>query len=143
MPSALWSSILEQLPYLKSFRAVACDLTDENLQTLTLWHVLPRLTKLNLDNELQLSTSFIEQVVWTHPELESVSLRGWNPSNISIQSLESIKQRVQHLYVETLRNTPEDIGQSETDSESDHSGWDSESDGEWLSGDEAVVRETC
>ncbi|KAG8958551.1 hypothetical protein FRC00_002609 [Tulasnella sp. 408] len=143
IPGALWSSILEQLPYLTNLCIFACHLTDDDLEALTLWHILPRLTRLNLDNELQLSTSFVEQVVRTHPDLVSVSLRGWDPSNISSQSLESIKQRVPHIYVETLRNAPEDVGQSEADSESDHSCSDSESDGEWLSGDEAVVRGNC
>ncbi|KAG8891362.1 hypothetical protein FRC01_014746, partial [Tulasnella sp. 417] len=140
MTSASWSSILEQLPDLESLRAFGCQLSDEHLQALTLRNVLPQLRVLKLENEFHLSTSFIDRVVRTHPALESVTLRGWDSSNISKESLDSIKQRVQRLYVEAVISSPEDICQSETDTESDHSDWESESQGEWLSGDEVIVQ---
>ncbi|KAG8948651.1 hypothetical protein FRC04_009415 [Tulasnella sp. 424] len=143
MTSACWTSVLENLPDLKILRTCACHLTGDDLQMLTAGHNLSRLTKLTFDNELRLSTLFVEQVVRTHPALKSVVLRGWDSSNVSTHSLDAMKQHIQHLYVETLRTSPKDFGQTESENESDCSNWDSESDEGWLSGDEAVVSGKC
>ncbi|KAG8931823.1 hypothetical protein FRC00_000604, partial [Tulasnella sp. 408] len=133
-----WSEIFKHLPNLTHLRVRASYSSDEDLQALALAQTLPNLTSVTLDNELRLTTLSIEQMARTHPKLESIVLRGWDPSHVSVESLEEIGKLVKNVFVETFTKSPEDY--SDEDTESDVSDdLSTESEGSWLSGDEEVV----
>ncbi|KAG9044843.1 hypothetical protein FS837_007425 [Tulasnella sp. UAMH 9824] len=138
MTSKHWSEIFKHLPSLTHLRVRASYSSDEDLQALAIAQTLPNLTSITLDNELRLTTLLIEQMARTHPKLESIALRGWDPSNVSVGSLEDIGKVVKNIFVETFMTSPEECYDEETERDlSDDLSTDSE--GSWLSGDEDVV----
>ncbi|KAG8900382.1 hypothetical protein FRC01_010160 [Tulasnella sp. 417] len=141
-----WSSILQNVASLNHLAIRASDLRDEDLRGLALGFlpIVPNMTHLTLENELRLTTSLVEQVVRTHPQVVSVILRGWNASNVSQANVSAISRLVSHVEIQTFGN-PEDedcVGSERGDEGWNDSYWEgsdfSEDDG-WLSGDEAVV----
>ncbi|KAG8931824.1 hypothetical protein FRC00_000605 [Tulasnella sp. 408] len=132
-----WLSIFKHLANLTHLRVRASYSADEDLQALTMTQTLPNLTSITLDNELRLTTLFVEQVARAHPKLESVVLRGWDPSNVSADSLAAISKLVKNILVETFRRSPEEDCEEETESDTSD---DFSMDDLWLSGDEHVVR---
>lgn len=139
-------SILESVTHLNRLVIRASDLQDEDLRGLGLASVpiLPNLTHLTLENELRLTTSLVEQVVRTHPDLVSVILRGWDASHISKANVSVISGLVPYVRIQTFGNTKDefDAGSDGEEDQWDDSYWEgsdfSEDDG-WLSGDEAVL----
>ncbi|KAG8901505.1 hypothetical protein FRC00_006727 [Tulasnella sp. 408] len=132
-----WLEIFNYLPNLTHLRIRASNLSDQNLKALTTSQSLPNLASITLDNELRLTTLLVEQMARTHPKLESIVLRGWDPSNVSTKSLAAISEVVKYLFVETIIKSPEEECDKET--EAGDSSDDSSTDGSWLSGDEYVI----
>ncbi|KIO33503.1 hypothetical protein M407DRAFT_17755 [Tulasnella calospora MUT 4182] len=156
----MWTAAFEQLDKLKHLRIASSDVSSEALQSLLPSSktpmALPSLTDLTLDNEAldedsNLELSFIEALIterWTLYQqqqvdggngqtqvqaLKSVVLRGWNASRAPGKAdLDSVKAYVQYLHFEPVRAMSED-GEA-TDGE-----WESQSEGSWTSGDQAVV----
>ncbi|KAG8916730.1 hypothetical protein FRC01_002894 [Tulasnella sp. 417] len=131
-----WLSICGHLPNLTHLRVRASYSSDDDLQPLAMAQNLPELTSIILDNELRLTTLLVEQLARAHPKLESIVLRGWDPSNVSADSVAVVNKLVKTVFIETFKKAPE-VDCSE-ESESDSSDSDS-SDGSWLSGDEQVA----
>ncbi|KIO26993.1 hypothetical protein M407DRAFT_7564 [Tulasnella calospora MUT 4182] len=131
-----WSAIFKHLPSLTRLRVRASYSSDEDLQALTIAQTLPNLTSITLDNELRLTAVLIEQIARTHPQLESIVLRGWDPSNVSAESLAAMSQLVKNVLVETFRLSPEEDSDEETGSDTSD---DFSTEGSWLSGDEHVI----
>ncbi|KAG8916732.1 hypothetical protein FRC01_002896, partial [Tulasnella sp. 417] len=127
-----WLSIFRRAPNLTHLRVRASSSSDQDLHALTTAQTLPNLTSITLDNELRLTTLLVEQIARTHPKLESIVLRGWDPSNVSADSLATISKLVKNIFVETFRRSPEEDYDEETESES---GDDDSIEGSWLSGD--------
>ncbi|KAG8912390.1 hypothetical protein FRC00_004595 [Tulasnella sp. 408] len=124
-----WSSIFEHLPSLTQLRVRASYSSDDDLRALTTADILPNLTSITLDNELRLTTRLVEQIARTHPKLESIALRGWDPSNVSPESITAISELVKTLFIETFRASPEEGCDEETESNSSD---DSSTEGSWL-----------
>ncbi|KAG9044005.1 hypothetical protein FS837_008876 [Tulasnella sp. UAMH 9824] len=142
-----WTSTLQNVAHLNRLVIRASDLRDEDLRGLglALVPIIPNLTHLTLENELQLTTSLVEQIVRTHPNLVSVILRWWDASNVSKASVAAISRLVPYVEIQTFGDTEDEVdanGDGEED-QWDDSYWEgsdfSEDDG-WLSGDEAVVK---
>ncbi|KIO26952.1 hypothetical protein M407DRAFT_195844 [Tulasnella calospora MUT 4182] len=131
-----WFAIFKHLPRLTHLRIRASNSSDEDLEALIVAQTLPNLKSITLDNELRLTTQLVEDMVRAHPKLESVALRGWDPSNVSTESLALISKLVKNIFVETFRRSPEDDCDEETESDTSN---DFSTDGSWLSGDEHVV----
>ncbi|KIO26951.1 hypothetical protein M407DRAFT_23776 [Tulasnella calospora MUT 4182] len=131
-----WLAIFKHLPNLTYLRVRASYSSDQDLQALTITQTLPNLTSITLDNEFRLSTLLVEQIARAHPKLESIVLRGWDPSNVSAESLVEISKLVKNIYVETFGTSPEEDGGEDTESDSND---DFSSEGSWLSGDEHVA----
>ncbi|KAG9044844.1 hypothetical protein FS837_007426 [Tulasnella sp. UAMH 9824] len=131
-----WLVIIKHLPNLtRDLRVRTSYSSDEDLQALTIAQTLPNLTSITLDNELRLTTVFVEQVARAHPKLESVVLRGWDPSNVSADSLAAISKLVKNIFVETFRRSPEEDCYEEAESDTSDG---LSMDEAWLSGDEHV-----
>lgn len=142
MTSKSWSSTLENSVHLKHLVIRGSDVCDDDLRALTVATTVPNITHLTLENELRLTTSFVEEVVRTHPHLVSVILRGWDSFN-SREDTEVIARLVPYVQIHTIGKPQDDC---EGDSGSEEDSWDdsywegsdfSEDDG-WLSGDEAI-----
>ncbi|KAG8916589.1 hypothetical protein FRC01_002974, partial [Tulasnella sp. 417] len=130
-------SIFKHLQNLNHLRVRASYSSDEDLQVLTMEQTLPNLTSITLDNELRLTTRLVEQMARTHPKLESIVLRGWDPSNVSADSLAAINKMGKKIFVETFMRSPEEDFHEESGSDNSD---ESSSDGSWLSGDDYVLR---
>ncbi|KAG8895530.1 hypothetical protein FRC01_012323, partial [Tulasnella sp. 417] len=131
-----WSAVFSYLPNLTHLRVRASYASDEDLQALTIAQTLPNLTSITLDNELRLTTRFVEQVAQVHPKLNSIVLRGWDPSNVSEESLVVISKLCRNILVETFKRSSED--ECDEEAESDTSD-DLSTEGSWLSGDDHVI----
>ncbi|KAG8916731.1 hypothetical protein FRC01_002895 [Tulasnella sp. 417] len=131
-----WLAIFKHLPNLTHLRIRASHSSNEDLQVLTMAQTLPNLTSITLDNELRLTTLLVEQMARAHPKLESIVLRGWDPSNVSTESLATISKLVKNIFVETFRRSPEESPDEESERDSSD---ESSSGGSWLSGDEYVA----
>ncbi|KAG8916793.1 hypothetical protein FRC01_002866 [Tulasnella sp. 417] len=131
-----WLAIFKHLPNLTHLRVRASHSSNEDLQVLTMAQTLTNLTSITLDNELRLTTLLVEQMARAHPKLESIVLRGWDPSNVLTESLVSISKLVKNIFVETFRRSPEENLDEESESDSSDR---SSSAGSWLSGDEYVA----
>ncbi|KAG9044841.1 hypothetical protein FS837_007423 [Tulasnella sp. UAMH 9824] len=132
-----WLAIFNHLPSLTHLRIRASNSSDEDLQALTATQTLPNLVSITLDNELRLTTLLVERMAQAHPKLESIVLRGWDPSNVSTESLAVISELAKNLFVETIMKSPEKDCDDET--ESRDSSDDCSIDGSWLSGDEQIL----
>ncbi|KAG9044840.1 hypothetical protein FS837_007422 [Tulasnella sp. UAMH 9824] len=129
LPENEWSMIFEHLPSLTQLRVRASYSSDDNRRALTTIGILPNLTSITLDHELRLTTRLVEQMARTHPQLESVVFRGWDPSNVPPESIAAISELVKTLFIETFRVSPEGERDEETDNKSSY---DSGSEGSWL-----------
>ncbi|KAG9043801.1 hypothetical protein FS837_009119 [Tulasnella sp. UAMH 9824] len=159
----MWRAVFAPLYDLKKLRIASSDVSSGALRSLVassrVLPALPSLTHLTLDNEAldensDLTFGLIHDVITTRwnlfnqqqdkggsgrtqiQALKSVVLRGWNESRIpalyDTRELTRIRGLVERLHVETFRAASED-GEA-TDWE-----WESQSDGSWASGDQAVV----
>ncbi|KAG8947053.1 hypothetical protein FRC04_011233 [Tulasnella sp. 424] len=164
MTPDLWTTVLAQLHNLRKLRIASSDVTGEALASLVVSPdrspSLPFLTHITLDNESldmesDLSFPFIDQLITTrwnffHQQqangwngqadiapLKSVVLRGWNeshiPSSYRSEELTRLRGCVEHFHLKTLQRSSEDGGEL-TDGE-----WETQSEGSWTSGDQAVV----
>ncbi|KAG8957304.1 hypothetical protein FRC00_004172 [Tulasnella sp. 408] len=163
MAPDMWSAVFGQLHNLEKLRIASSDVTTEALKSLAASSgnppALPRLTHLTLDNESldkssELSFGVIDALIttrWTRfyqqeadgesngtpiQALKSVVLRGWNEDHVptpdNTATLARLQGRVEHLHLETFQ-APSEAGEP-TDGE-----WESQSEGSWASGDQAVV----
>ncbi|KAG9043800.1 hypothetical protein FS837_009118 [Tulasnella sp. UAMH 9824] len=163
MTSNMWTAVFGKLHHIEKLRIASSDVTTEALKCLVVSSgnppALPRLTHLTLDNESLdkasgLSFPVIDALIttrWTRfyqqeadgesngtqiQAMKSVVLRGWNedhvPTPYNTITLARLQGLVEHLQLETFQATSED-GEL-TDEE-----WESQSEGSWASGDQAVV----
>lgn len=159
----MWTAVFTPLLNLKKLRITSSDLGSGALGSLIassgIPPSLPSLTHLTLDNEAldmnsDLTFGLIDGIITTrwnlfnqqHDDggtgrtqiqaLKSVILRGWNESRIpalyETTELTRLRGLVEHLHVETLRAASEDGEATDCEGES-------QSDGSWTSGDQAVV----
>ncbi|KAG8918317.1 hypothetical protein FRC01_001925 [Tulasnella sp. 417] len=160
MTPDMWTTAFEQLDNLKHLRIASSEVGSEALESLRPSSrkpvALPSLTHLTLDNEAldensSLKVSFIKALITERSALyqeqqagerrgqiqvqalKSVVLRGWNASRGPENSeIEGANEYIGYLCFEPARAMSED-GEA-TDSE-----WESQSEGSWTSGDQAVV----
>ncbi|KAG8971865.1 hypothetical protein FRC05_010532 [Tulasnella sp. 425] len=140
-----WGMALRNLDNLANLHIRASSLTDGDLSMLEEGTVAPQLVHITFENELDLTTSFIERVVRAHPNVESVVLRGWAANNVSQGVVETISKLVRHVIVDVsdgVQQENENGSEEGYASSSDESYWegsDFEEDDGWLSGDQEVV----
>ncbi|KAG8903278.1 hypothetical protein FRC00_000180 [Tulasnella sp. 408] len=118
-----WTSILQNLAHLNRLVIRASDLRDDDLRGLALAFlpIIPNLTHLTLENELQLTTSLVEQIVRTHPNLVSLILKGWDASNVSKASVAAIYRLVPYVRIQTFDDTEDEV---DADGDGDEEQWD-------------------
>ncbi|KAG8948648.1 hypothetical protein FRC04_009412 [Tulasnella sp. 424] len=140
-----WVMALRNLDNLANLHVRASGLADRDFSTLAEGIVVPRLSHITFENELGLTTAFIERVVRAHPNVESVVLRGWAASNVSQGAVEAIFKLARHVILDVFDGAQQENESGSEDSyasSSDESYWegsDFEEDDGWLSGDREVV----
>ncbi|KAG8971863.1 hypothetical protein FRC05_010530 [Tulasnella sp. 425] len=145
LTSNAWGMALRNLDNLANLHVRVSGLADRDFSTLAEGIVVPRLSHITFENELDLTTAFIERVVRAHPNVESVVLRGWAASNVSQGAVEAIFKLARHVIVDVFDGAQQEDESGSEDSyasSSDESYWegsDFEEDDGWLSGDREVV----
>ncbi|KAG8947054.1 hypothetical protein FRC04_011234 [Tulasnella sp. 424] len=164
MTPDMWTTVFSQLRNLKKLRIASSDVTGEALASLVVSPgsspALPFLTHITLDNESldkesDLFFPFIDELITTRwnlfqqqqvnrlngqaqiVPLQSVVLRGWDESHIPpiyrSTELNRLRGYIEYLHLETFQINSDDDGEA-TDGE-----WETQSEGSWASGDQAVV----